>query len=51
MASQSDSRKKSEFTDIRFIIASAIGSLSIYLLICAAFMGGPDEMAKTGGST
>ena len=49
MASQSDSRKKSEFTDIRFIIASAIGSLSIYLLICAAFVGGPEEMAKTGG--
>ncbi|MDN6486404.1 MAG: hypothetical protein L0K34_02820 [Ancrocorticia sp.] len=51
MAPQSENapRIKSEYTDIRFIIAAAIGSISIFLLICAAFVAGPEEMAKTGG--
>ena len=39
---------RSELTDIRFIIASALGLIGIFLLICAAFAGNPDEMAKTG---
>ena len=41
-------QQRSELTDIRFIIASALGLIGIFLLVCAAFAGNPDEMAKTG---
>lgn len=41
---------RSELTDIRFIIASALGLIAIFLLICSVFANGPEEMAKTGGS-
>lgn len=35
--------------DIRVIIGAALGIIGVYLLICSAFLNGPDEMAKTGG--
>ncbi|MGO1590742.1 MAG: LPXTG cell wall anchor domain-containing protein [Ancrocorticia sp.] len=45
----SESREATDYTDIRFVIAAAIGSIAVFLLICAAFVAGPEEMAKTGG--
>lgn len=43
-------QQRSDLTDIRFIIASALGLIGIFLLICAAFVGtSPEELAKTGG--
>lgn len=35
--------------DIRVVIGAALGIIGVYLLICSAFLNGPDEMAKTGG--
>lgn len=41
---------KRSYTDIRFIIAAAIGLIGIYLLICSQTIGhDPVELAKTGG--
>lgn len=45
----SESQRKSDYTDIRFIIMAAIGSIAVFLLICSGFTTGADEMAKTGG--
>ncbi len=36
-------------TDIRSIIGGVLGTIALYLLICSAFLTGPEEMAKTGG--
>ncbi|WP_206645883.1 hypothetical protein [Actinomyces oricola] len=34
--------------DIRTVIAAVLGIIGVYLLVCSAFLNGPDEMAKTG---
>ena len=35
--------------DIRTVIAAVLGIIGVYLLLCSAFLNGPDENAKTGG--
>ena len=34
--------------DIRVVIGAALGLIGLFLLVCSAFLNGPDEMAKTG---
>lgn len=34
--------------DIRTVIAAVLGIIGVYLLVCSAFLNGPDEMEKTG---
>lgn len=40
---------KADPTDIRVIIAGALGLIGLFLLIVAFVATGPDELAKTGG--
>lgn len=40
---------KAEFTDIRFVIASALGLIGLFLVLCAVLVSNPEEMEKTGG--
>ncbi len=40
---------KVDITDIRVMIASALGLIGLFLLIVAFVATGPDELAKTGG--
>ena len=35
--------------DIRVVIGAALGLIGLFLLVCSAFLNGPDETAKTGG--
>ena len=35
--------------DIRTVIAAVLGIIGVYLLLCSAFLNGPEENAKTGG--
>lgn len=46
---KSDRAQGPMLTDIRFIIASALGLIGIFLIICSFVFNGADEMAKTGG--
>ena len=34
--------------DIRVVIGAALGLIGLFLLVCSAFLNGPEEMAKTG---
>ncbi len=49
MPSENQTEPKAQMTDIRFIIAAALGLIGIFLIICSFIFNGPDEMAKTGG--
>ena len=49
MPSENQTQPKAQLTDIRFIIASALGLIGIFLIICSFVFNGADEMAKTGG--
>lgn len=40
---------KADLTDIRVIIASALGLIGLFLLIVAFVATGPEQLAKTGG--
>lgn len=40
---------KADLTDIRVIIASALGLIGLFLLITALVATGADQLAKTGG--
>ena len=35
--------------DIRIVIGAVLTIIGLFLIICSAFLNGPDEMAKTGG--
>ena len=35
--------------NIRIIVGAVLSLIGLFLLICSAFLNGPDEMAKTGG--
>lgn len=46
----SDTKQKRSFSDIRAVIATVIGLISVYLIICSFFIGSAEEeLAKTGG--
>lgn len=49
MPSENQTEPKAQMTDIRFIIAAALGLIGIFLIICSFIFNGPDGMAKTGG--
>ncbi len=49
MSSEKQTTPKAALTDIRFVIASALGLIGIFLIICSFIFNGADEMAKTGG--
>ena len=34
--------------DIRIVIGAVLSIIGLFLLICSAFLNGPEEMAKTG---
>ena len=34
--------------DIRVVIGAVLSIIGLFLLVCSAFLNGPDEMAKTG---
>ncbi|MBK8462779.1 MAG: cell division protein CrgA [Nigerium sp.] len=40
---------KADLTDIRVIIASALGLIGLFLVIVAFVATGPEQLAKTGG--
>ena len=35
--------------DIRVVIGAVLSIIGLFLLVCSAFLNGPDETAKTGG--
>ena len=49
MPTEKQANAKAQLTDIRFVIASALGLIGIFLIICSFVFNGADEMAKTGG--
>ena len=34
--------------DIRIVIGAVLSIIGLFLLVCSAFLNGPEEMAKTG---
>ena len=49
MSSEKQTPAKAQLTDIRFVIASALGLIGVFLIICSFIFNGADEMSKTGG--
>lgn len=49
MPSEKQATPQAQLTDIRFVIASALGLIGIFLIACSFIFDGADEMAKTGG--
>lgn len=51
MPAENQTEPKAQLTDIRFIIAAALGLIGIFLIICSFIFNGADEMARPVDST